>query len=180
MGSIMTNTTFTFDNFVSKAPLMLDGENYNVGNTRIYISERQMSEICFIGYLSVRTEDEIQKDFLLKNGFASKTNPALCSFYAETKEELEKAKEIALKSIFAGVLTLESGISFSKEARAEFAKHPKFIMRKHNGGMRFYDAVTKVAFWQTTPIKESGKCQNGYIWFITESGHKYQITTINQ
>lgn len=176
----MTNTTFTFGNFVSKAPLMLDGVIYNVGNTRIYISERQMSEICFIGYLSVRTEDEIQKEFLLKNGFASKTNPSLCSFYAETREELEKAKEIALKSIFAGVLTLESGISFSEEARFEFAKHPKFIMRKHNGGMRFYDAVTKCVFWQTTPIKESGKCQNGYTWFITESGHKYQITTINQ
>lgn len=175
----MTNTTFTFDNFISKAPEMLDGKIYNVGNTRIYISERQMSEICFIGYLSVRTEDEIQKEFLLKNGFKSKTNPAICSFCVDTKKELERAKEIALKSIFAGVLQLESGITFSKEARAEFAKHPKFIMRKHNGGMRFYDAVTKCVFWQTTPIKESGKCQNGYYCFITESGHKYQITTIN-
>ena len=176
----MTNTTFTFDNFVSKTPLMLDGVIYNVGNTRIYISERQMSEICFLGYLSVRTEDEIQKDFLLKNGFASKTNPEICSFYAETKEELEKAKEIVLKSIFAGVLTLESGISFSKEARAEFAKHPKFIMRKHNNRMMFFDAVTKNAFWKTSQIKEIGKYQNGYYYFITESGHKYQITTINQ
>lgn len=174
----MTNTTFNFNNFISKVPEKLDGIIYNVGNCRIYIDEKQMSKNCFIGYMSVRTEDEIQKEFLLKNGFASKTNPALCSFYAETREELEKAKEIALKSIFAGILTLESGISFSEEARDEFAKHPKFIMRKHDDGMRFYDATTKVAFWQTSPIKENGKCQNGYIWFITESGHKYQITTI--
>ena len=176
----MTNTIFNFNNFVSKAPEVLDGTIYNVGNCRIYIDEKQMSKICFIGYMSVRTEDEIQKDFLLKNGFESKTNPALCSFYAETREELEKAKEIALKAIFVGALQLESGISFSKEAKAEFAKHPKFIMRKYNGGMRFYDAITRCVFWQTTPIIESGKCQNGYTWFITESGHKYQITTINE
>lgn len=181
----MTNINFTFDNFETRESLLekegiySDGKRYTVGNVRIYIAEEEIVKNDFFFFVSIGKADAFQKDFLLRNGFEISKNRNLIIFSTAKKEEFEKAKEVALKSIFAGALQLESGISFSEEARTEFAKHPKFIMRKYNGGMRFYDADTKNAFWQTTPIKDSGKCQNGYIWFITESGHKYQITTIN-
>jgi hypothetical protein len=186
MESIMTNTTFTFNNFKTRESLLekegiySNGKRYTVGNVRIYIAEEEIAKDDFFFFISIGKADAFQKDFLLKNGFKISKSRNLIIFDTAKKEEFEKAKEVALKAIFAGALQLESGIGFSKEAKDEFAKHQKFIMRKHNDRMRFYDAVTKVVFWETSPIKEIGKYQNGYYYFVTESEHKYQITTINQ
>lgn len=171
----MTNKAFNFEHFIGVLRTTSDtGIFYEVGNMDIFIDESNK-----IRYIRIDNMDKIQKEFLIRNGFRETMMSNTVVNFSHNSDSFERAKEIALKSIFAGILTLESGISFSKEARAEFAKHPKFIIRKKNEKMIFFDSVTKNAFWQTSPIKEIGKYQNGYFYFVTESGHKYQITTIN-
>lgn len=75
-------------------------------------------------------------------------------------------------------MTLESGLSWDPHmSKALMENSPFFIKLTSNNGIEF---VTASGDWliRTTPIKEAKAFDNGYVYFVTESGHKYNLTRV--
>ncbi|MGN1176326.1 MAG: hypothetical protein ACI4S1_12775, partial [Roseburia sp.] len=74
--------------------------------------------------------------------------------------------------------TLESGISWDpRMTKALMENSPFFIKLTAGNGIEF---VTSSGDWliRTTPVKEAKYFDNGYMYFVTESGHKYNLTRV--
>ena len=74
--------------------------------------------------------------------------------------------------------TLESGISWDyRITKVLMDNSPFFIRLTSSNGIEF---VTANGDWliRTTPIKEAKAFDNGYVYFVTESGHKYNLTRV--
>lgn len=74
--------------------------------------------------------------------------------------------------------TLESGISHDpRMTRFLMENSPFFIKLTAGNGIEF---VTSSGDWliRTTPVKEAKYFDNGYMYFVTESGHKYNLTRV--
>lgn len=84
---------------------------------------------------------------------------------------------INFENQWKGLMSLESGISFSKEAKEAFASHECFFIRKKEGKALFINEDSLIPFWQTSIVKDVKKCENGYMCLTTASGHKYHLTT---
>lgn len=84
----------------------------------------------------------------------------------------------------AGVaLTLESGITFpignwspAEATRILMENSPFYISMAPNGGIQLTNSKGQ---WlaRTSPIVEAKRFDNGYCYFMTENGHKYNFTT---
>ena len=82
-------------------------------------------------------------------------------------------------------MTLESGLSFpignwspSEATRILMENSPFYISMTSNGGIQLTNSKGQ---WitRTSPIVEAKSFDNGYCYFVTESGHKYQFTIID-
>lgn len=74
--------------------------------------------------------------------------------------------------------TLESGISWNPRlTKALMDNSPFFIKLTAGNSIEF---VTASGDWivRTTPINEAKVFDNGYMYFVTESGHKYNLTKV--
>lgn len=74
--------------------------------------------------------------------------------------------------------TLESGIGWDRNmTRFLMENSPFFIRLTSANGIEF---VTASGDWliRTTPVKEVKTFDNGYMYFVTESGHKYNLTKV--
>ena len=90
-----------------------------------------------------------------------------------------------INSIIATILslasipfTLESGIGWDpRMTKFLMENSPFFIKLTSANGIEF---VTSSGDWlvRTTPIKEVKAFDNGYVYFTTESGHKYNLTRV--
>lgn len=83
-----------------------------------------------------------------------------------------------IMSIASIPFTLESGISWDYNmTKVLMDNSPFFIRLTSSNGIEF---VTANGDWliQTTPVKEAKYFDNGYMYFITESGHKYNLTRV--
>lgn len=90
-----------------------------------------------------------------------------------------------INSIIATILslasipfTLESGIGWDpRMTKFLMENSPFFIKLTSANGIEF---VTSSGDWlvRTTPIKEVRTFDNGYMYFVTESGHKYNLTRV--
>ena len=78
-------------------------------------------------------------------------------------------------------MTLESGLSFpignwspSEATRILMENSPFYISMTSNGGIQLTNSKGQ---WitRTSPIVEAKSFDNGYCYFVTESGHKYQF-----
>ena len=83
-------------------------------------------------------------------------------------------------------MTLESGITFpignwspAEATRIFMENSPFFISMTTNGGIQLTNSKGQ---WitRTSPVVEAKTFENGYCYFVTESGHKYHFTTFEK
>lgn len=83
-----------------------------------------------------------------------------------------------LMSLASVPFTLESGIGWDYHmTKVLMDNSPFFIRLTSANGIEF---VTASGDWliRTTPVKEVRTFDNGYMYFVTESGHKYNLTRV--